>query len=160
MPQEWTSKQAEYEAEKKRLLEIEARTVDVVRIGEQQPEVDHNLQGEKTESGDHEGNKWRHAAEGGWFSYDMETGGNKNLQLICTYWGSDGGNREFNILINGQKIATQKLKGEKPNKFHNIAYNIPTELLEGRDKITVRFEPLPGNVAGGLFGCRVVKTKI
>jgi DUF1680 family protein len=42
-PEEWTARQQEYEAEKKREKELEANTIDVFRIGEMQPERDHQL---------------------------------------------------------------------------------------------------------------------
>ena len=29
------------------------------------------------------------------------------MNLVCTYWGSDTGGRAFDILADGQKIATQ-----------------------------------------------------
>src|SRR5436190_18651830 len=41
--QDWNQRQTEYEAEKKREKEIEERMIDVFRIGEMQPERDHNL---------------------------------------------------------------------------------------------------------------------
>ena len=40
---DWAARQSEYEAEKKRAKEIEEKTIDNFRIGEMQPERDHNL---------------------------------------------------------------------------------------------------------------------
>jgi len=153
----WNEKKKEYEAELKRQEEIKARTVDMIRIGEMQPERDHNFKGEKTNTGEAFGRKWRDASDGGWFSFTLEAKGNKDLQLACTYWGSDRGNRNFDILINDVKIASQKLESEKLNEFFEMYYNIPKSLLQNKKVITVRFQALPESMAGGLFGCKLLK---
>lgn len=152
----WTEKKKEYEVEIKRQEEIKAHTVDEVRIGEMQPERDHNFKGEKTNTGDAFGRKWRDASEGGWFSFTLDTKGETNLELNVTYWGGDGGNRNFDILIDGIKIASQKLNAEKPNDFIDKVYDIPAKLLEVKNQITVRFQALPESMAGGVFGCKLL----
>ncbi|MDQ6844277.1 MAG: glycoside hydrolase family 127 protein, partial [Bacteroidota bacterium] len=141
------------------LEEIKERTVDMLRIGEMQPERDHNFKGEKTNTGEAFGRKWRDAGDGGWFSFTLDTKGNTNLQLVCSYWGSDNGNRNFDILVDDVKIASQKLESEKPNNFFDVYYDIPEKLLEGKQQVTIKFQALPGMMAGGLFGCRLLKIK-
>ncbi|MBN2329073.1 MAG: glycoside hydrolase family 127 protein, partial [Candidatus Omnitrophica bacterium] len=153
---QWEKLQADYQAEQARLERLNARTVDVMRIGEMQPERDHNLQGERTETGDFMGRKWRHAHSGGWFSFDMKTGGNDPLELMCTYWGSDAGGRTFDILIDGVKIAEQTLQSNRPGEFFDVLHPIPPELAQNKEKITVRLQAHPGQTAGGLFGCRLL----
>src|SRR6185437_17162561 len=112
--------------------------------------------GEKTNTGDAFGRKWRDASEGGWFSFTLDTKGATNLELNVTYWGGDGGNRNFDILIDGVKIASQKLNAEKPNDFIDKAYDIPAKLLNGKNQITDRFQALPESMAGGVFGCKLL----
>ncbi|MDQ2719466.1 MAG: glycoside hydrolase family 127 protein [Bacteroidota bacterium] len=153
----WNEKKKEYEAELKRQEEIKAMTVDMLRVGEMQPERDHNFKGEKTNTGKAFGRRWRDANEGGWFSFTLNTKGYKNLQLVDTYWGSDNGNRNFDILIDDVKIASQKLQAEKPNEFFDVYYDIPESLLEGKQEITVRLQAMPGSTLGGLFDCRLLK---
>ncbi len=154
---EWQGKRTAYEQELKRLQELKDRTVDELRIGEMQPERDHNLKGESTETGEAFGRKWRHAVNG-WFQFDMAVTGAAPLQLLCTYWGGDAG-REFDILIDGKGLTTQKLQNQKPNEFMEVAYALPPEWIQGKGKVTVRFQAAPGSTAGGLFGCRVLKPK-
>ncbi|MDQ6904875.1 MAG: glycoside hydrolase family 127 protein [Bacteroidota bacterium] len=153
----WNEKKKEYEAAIKREEEIKARTVDMIRIGEMQPERDHEFKGEKTNTGEAFGRKWRDASDGGWFSFTLDTKGDTNLEMICTYWGSDSGNRNFDILIDDVKIASQKLQSEKPNEFFDVTYAIPAKLLEGKKQVTIKFQALPGSMAGGVFGCRLLK---
>ena len=122
-----------------------------------QPERDHQLKGENTSAGDFSGRKWRHATDGGWFSFVLKTAGDTPQELWLTYWGSDGNNRIFDILVDGVKIATQRLESNKPNQFFDQAYPLPAELLKGKKTITVKLQAHPGKWAGGLFGVRLVK---
>ena len=45
---DWAKREADYEAEKMRVKDIEARTIDIMRMGEMQPERDHNFIGDNT----------------------------------------------------------------------------------------------------------------
>ena len=76
--------------------------------------------------------------------------------LSCCYWGSDGG-RTFDILVDGRKIATEQLKGEKPDAFFDREYPLPADLLQGKTKVTVKFQPVGNSQAGGVFGCYIMK---
>jgi DUF1680 family protein len=139
--------------------ELDARTVDRVRIGEQQPEIDHNLKFEKSESGTGpQGRRWRHAPDGGWFSYEMKVppAGTK-AAFYVVYWGQDGG-REFDIQVDGVVIATEKLQGGKEH-YYGVEYPLPETALAGKEKVTVRFQPRPGSTAGGVFDVRILKAK-
>ena len=156
---EWNAESARRRVEEARLRDIEERTVDRIRIGEMQPERDHNLKGEKTGVGDWQGRKWRHATDGGWFAFDLKVTPDAPQDLVVTYWGSDEGARTFDLLVNGKKLATQTLNNDKPGVFFDMAYPLPERLLKGKKKITVRFQAHPGNFAGGIFDARVMKRK-
>lgn len=154
---EWKAREAQYRAEEAERKALEARTADVLSIGEMQPERDHQLQGQNTSAGDFAGRKWRHATDGGWFSFVFKTAGDVPQELVLTYWGEDGNNRTFDILIEGAVIATQTLDRNQPGKFFDVAYPVPPELLKGKKTITVKLQAKPGKWAGGLFGARLVK---
>ncbi len=157
--QQWEKRYADFLVELKRLRELKARTIDILRIGEMQPERDHNVTGEKTSPGEYSRRKFRHATDGGWFSFEIAVAPDEPVELLCTFWGSERGPRTFDILINGTKIVTQSLNNDRPNEFFDIAYPVPTELTRGKQKVTVKLQAHPGNFAGGLFGCRTVKTQ-
>ena len=72
---------------------------------------------------------------------------------------SDGGNRVFDILVDDQKIATQRLENNKPDQFYDEIYRLPAELLKGKQTITVKFQAHPDAWAGGVFGARVMKSE-
>lgn len=156
---QWEKRQAEYRAEQARLRALAARTVDVLRIGEMQPERDHNVTGEHTSAGEFNGRKYRHATNGGWFSFEMKVLPEEPMELLCTYWGSDPRQRLFDILVDGTRVATQTLNDGRPGEFFDVTYPIPRELTQGKAKVTVRLQAHPGKWAGGLFGCRVMKAE-
>jgi uncharacterized protein len=155
-PQQWVVREADYKAELERVRRLEAMTVDFAQPGEMQPERDHNMQGERTDAGEHTGRKWRHARDGGWVSFDLKVLPDKPVSLVCTYWGSETGRRTFDILVDGVKISAQSLQNDKPGQFFDVTYPIPQDLTRGKSKITVRFQPQPGNTAGGFYGLRVI----
>ncbi len=152
----WKEHEVQYKRRQELLANEERQTVDRLRIGEMQPERDHNLTGERTVVGEAFGRKWRDARNGGWFSFEMKVDPEKPQKLVCTYWGSDTGNRTFDILIDGDHIATESLKAQKPNEFFDVGYPIPIGLTAKRNKVVVRFMAKPNNSAGGVFGCRIV----
>ena len=156
---DWAKRKVAYEEAKKLKKDLENRTVDIMRIGEMQPERNHNMKGEKTSTGSLGENKWRDAKDGGWFSFDMKLADAAVAQnLVCMYWGSDAG-REFDILVDGKPIATQSLNNSKPNQFIYEEYKVPAELIQNKKSVTITFQAHTGSRAGGLFGCRIVKAK-
>lgn len=154
-PGQWQAKQAEYQAEQQERLRLEAATVDVLYPGQMQPERDHNLTSERSNVGEFQGRKWRDAFNG-WFEFDLTVRPKEPMDLLCTYWGSDSGNRVFDIFVEGQKIATQELNRNKPDEFINVSYPIPFELTQDKEKIRIRFQSHPENYAGGLFEVRTM----
>lgn len=154
---EWQAAEAEFRAEEARLKDLEARTTDLFRVGEMQPERDHNLQGERTSAGDALGRKYRHAENGGWFSFEMAVDDTTPNDLILTLWGSDGAGRDFDVKVDGQTIFTHRLSAAHPNKFFDTQHEIPMDLTRGKKKVTIRLQAHPGKTAGGLFGARMVK---
>jgi DUF1680 family protein len=155
--QQWVEREANYKKELERVRRLEAATIDFVQPNETQPERDHNMQGERTEAGENAGRKWRHARDGGWLSFDLKILPDQAVALVCSYWGSETGPRNFDILVDGKKIAAQSLQNDKPGEFFDVTYPIPQELTRGKNKITVRFQAQPGNFAGGFYGVRIIR---
>ncbi len=153
----WAAKEAEMKAAQELQRALDARRVDGLEFFDQ-AERDHNFQSEKSIAGDHNGRRWRHCDPGGWFQYDLKVLAGQAQVLTCKYWGSDGG-RTFDIIVDGRKIATEVLKGEKPDAFFDREYPIPADLLTGKAKVTVKFQPVGNSQAGGVFGCYIMKSK-
>jgi hypothetical protein len=156
---QWQKRQDDRRAETERQKAWAARTVDKVLIGDAQSEQAHGLKGEKSASGPSPNGLFRHAVDGGWFAYEMKPGGSQPLELLCTYWGGDSGNRRFDIIVDGAKLATQTLQDNHPGQLFTVSYVIPVERTRGKDRVTIRFQAHRGNFAGGVFGCRLVKKR-
>ncbi|MBE0538046.1 MAG: glycoside hydrolase family 127 protein [Phycisphaerae bacterium] len=141
-------------AEERARAAREAATLDCVAVGEQQSEVEHDLKGEGMASGIHNGRRWRHGA---WIQYTLDPRGARQADLAVTYSGDDRG-REFDIMVNGTVIATQKLTGENPNHFIEKRYPIPSDILQAaaNGRLTVRFTAKQ-RLAGGLYDVRLLK---
>ena len=135
--------------------ELDSRTIDRVVIGDEESEKRHVLQGARTEAGAFRNMLWRHAFNG-WFSYELVVKPQAENILLCTYWGSDSGNRRFRLLVDDQEIGQQTLNREKPEEFFDVEYAIPEDLTRGKNKVTVRVQADDGATAGGVFDLRIV----
>lgn len=156
-PATWAVEQNAYDEEKKKQQELEIHTTDVIRLGEMQPERDHNFTGLHEVTGEDHQKKWRMGDNGGFISYEMKTDPNAHHVLINTYWGMDNRGRMFDILIDGVKLATEDLNKYKESRFYTVKYDIPVELTKGKAKVTVKLAAKPDNSAGPVYGSRIVK---
>lgn len=156
-PDAWTVQQKAYDEQKKKQQEMEARTVDVLRPGEMQPERDHNFTGEKAFTGEEHLRKFRATEEGGYLSFEMKVDPNAQNTIINTYWGMDNRGRKFDILVDGVAINSEDLNQYKESRFYDISYQIPIERTKGKTKVTIKLMPKEANSAGPLYGSRVVK---
>jgi uncharacterized protein len=155
--QQWVERETNYRNELERLKRLEASTIDFVQPGETDAERAHNMQGERTETGENSRRKWRHARDGGWLSFDLKVLPDRPVALVVSYWGSETGPRKFDVFVGGTKIGSQSLQNDKPSEFFDVTYAIPEEITRGKNKITVRFQAQPENTAGGFYGLRVVR---
>jgi uncharacterized protein len=140
------------------LIRADAREVDSVAIANSTSETAHNLQSLNGRTGSFSGLRWRDANNGGWFSYRFIVLSNQPMSLSCTYWGSDSGSRVFDIVVDGTIIATQTLNNNAPGQFFDVEYAIPENLTSNKTQVTVTFQAHTGNIAGGVFGCRMLTT--
>jgi DUF1680 family protein len=151
----WRAHAAEEAARRKA---VEERLVDRVLVGESDSEKAHNLRADKSESGELRGEPWRHAVDGGWFSYELRVLPDKPMMLLGRYWGSDT-SRTFDIQVDGVKIATQTVNVNFPGDFFEVEYTIPPELTRGKEKVTVLYQAPPEGVAGGLYGLAMLRQR-
>ncbi|MCJ8209732.1 glycoside hydrolase family 127 protein [Mucilaginibacter sp. RS28] len=156
-PQTWAVQKKAYDEEKKKQQELEARTLDILRPGEMQPERDHNFTGEKIITGEDHLHKWRSTEDGGYFSYTMTVDPNRQNTLMNMYWGMDNRGRVFDIWIDDIKLTSEDLNKYKESRFYYISYPIPVELTKGKKKVTVKLIAKASNSAGPVYGSRMVK---
>ncbi|MGP4041992.1 beta-L-arabinofuranosidase domain-containing protein [Gracilibacillus sp. D59] len=152
--------------ERRRKAREQEITVDEVTPNEQQPEVDHNLQAEKSTSGYkndvHSG--WREARDGGYFSYDLKLDSEKEMFLCITYNKSDFTTkidgkkmeRDFEIKIDGLVLATEHFNKPNIGELYTKTYPIPMKLINGKEKVTVTFFAEKNKIAGAVYHIRML----
>jgi hypothetical protein len=159
----WEQDKVRWTAEEQRERELEALTVDEVRAGEQQPEADHQMKCEQSQASKPGaraiGRLWREAVNGGWFSYEMKVDPDKPMQLLCTYWGGDKGNRAWDILVGDRIVGREESAPDAPGEFVTKACPIPEDLTRGKRVVTVKIQARRGSITGSVFDCRTVIRK-
>lgn len=141
-------------------LELQKRTIDFVAPGEQQPEADHAMQKQASNTGNNLDEFWRDARSGGFFSYKLSTNNETGLSLIVRYWGAESGNRKFDIYVDDQKLITEDISGKwNQRKFKDVEYAIPDVMVRGKEMVSVKFQPLQGNTAGAVYYIRMARQK-
>lgn len=155
--EEWKTHKDQILMKQNREKWIKEETISSFQPGEMQPERDHNFKGEKTETGELNGRKFRKAVNGGWFSFEMEVLPDIPQDLVISYWGNLGDIYKFNIEIDGTPIATIIIHWWGDH-FVDKTYHIPFELTKDKHKVTVSFKALDNKtVAGPIFNCKIVK---
>lgn len=157
-PAQYASYKAGAQRDEEMRLALDRRTVDAVNTGEQQPEADHFMESRSSASGNFNGEPWRDASNGGFFSYKMKTDGRNDLTLRVRYWGNESGSRAFNILVDDNVLTAEDIAG-KWNKdgFVDAEYAIPPHYVEGKDFIRVKFASDKGQTAGGIYHVRLIR---
>lgn len=138
---------------------LEARTVDKVNPGEQQPETDHRMETDDSNKGNTEGIFFRDAKDGHYFSYLMQTKGETNLSLQLKFWGQDEWRTsEFDIYVNDKLLCSVNNSHRwRTTQFKTVDYAIPSEFVKGKKEIRVKFVAHKGKQVGQIYGVRLVK---
>ncbi|MCM1142962.1 MAG: glycoside hydrolase family 127 protein [Muribaculum sp.] len=155
---EYVAYQKQAKRDEELRLALDARTVDAVNTGEQQPEADHQMKSKSSRSGNYNGEPWRDAATSGYFSYDMNTAGEKELILRVRLWGNEPEMCEFDILIDEQPIASLNTSGKwNKDEFMEEEIQLPPTLTEGKQMVNVKFAPKNGKSTGGIYHIRLIR---
>ena len=124
--------------------------IDEVKICNDASEPAHNLQGENMRTGTDLG--WRDAPNG-WISYDLKVDPLRPTDLVLKLWGSDGGNRRFNIYCDGTVFSYEHVDNFAPNEYYYMRHPIPFDLTKDKQKVTIKMQSTNAdNTVGGLFG--------
>ena len=159
-PQEWQKRSKAYAYEQENQKKIEAATVAFAQPGQMQTERDFNEQGEDSFPVQLQQRYGRRGRK--WFSFDLPVDPAHPMSLIVTY-SNDGRKRSFDLLVDGTKVGEQAMDGRTPEqdiRFFDVAYPIPADLLQGKTKVTVRFEATNGNEIAGVFGIRIIRADL
>ncbi len=155
-PAEWEKKSAAVAAEREHQRQLEQATVAFVQPGEMQAERDFNEQGEQSQPDRVLGRAARRGQS--WFSFDLSVDPAHPMTLVATYYSGEARQRTFDILVDGQRVGEQTVeRGAAEPHFFDAEYAIPAALVQGKQKVTVRFQATNGNEIAAVFGVRMVR---
>jgi hypothetical protein len=158
-PTEWEEKKASLAAEQERQRRLERATVAYAQPGETESEEQFNYQGpDDARVVRVMGRAGRRSRS--WFSYDLPVEPEHPMALVVTYHSEDRSRRPilFDILVDGQRIGHQALSRSKPPRFFDVEYAIDAVLVDGKKKVTVRFEASGENAIATVFGIRMIRS--
>ena len=157
-PEEWKKMSETFAAEQEKQKKLEAATVAFAQPGQMQTERDFNQQGEETSPVQLLERYGRRSTK--WFSFDLPVEASHPMELVVTFSNDARRNGSFDILVDGKKVGEQKTDRRSPEQdvhFFDAEYAIPAELIQGKQKVTVRFEAPAGSEVPGVFGIRIVR---
>jgi DUF1680 family protein len=158
-PPEWEDKKAAYVIEQERIRKLDEATVAYAQPGEMQPERDFNYQGsEDARVMRRMGRVGRRS--GSWFSFDLPVEGNHPMALVITYSSGERRTGTFDILVDGRRIAEQVIEGQSPIRFFDIEYDIPANLVQEKQKVTVRFQAANDSQVATVYGIRMIRADL
>lgn len=128
-------------------------TIDTIQITNDHYELMHNLKGNSS-GGFHKKYNFRHAhgeTDGaGWFSYDLDVDPQVNNYISTKYYSGNAG-RKFNIYVDDKLLVEETVVAKESDEFYDVSYQIPSEWLEGKSKVTVKFANRGAGYVGGVF---------
>ena len=141
---------------------LEARTIDKVQPGEQQPETDHKMETDRSNTGNTNDVFWRDARDGHYFSYLMQTAGRTDLSLRLKFWGvGEWKTHEFDIFVDDQLLTSINNTGKyRISEFKYETFDIPASMLKGKQQIRIKFVAKPGKQIGEIYGVRLVSPEV
>ena len=157
---------AKIRADEQAMLVLDARTVDAITPGEQQPEADHKVASENSSTGYQDNDAYRTARRGGSFSYDLYPDGNESLTLCIGYWGNESAaaqgprniSRSLTILLDNEVLVDET---EFPETGESAVvrkeYAVPAEMIAGKEKVRITFKPGESGFAARVFDVRFLK---
>ncbi len=152
---DWAKREVAYETELAYKKAIEARTVDIMRLGEMQPERDHQLTSNISYVGDEADHPNRECRNGGFFAFNMRVSPSAGDSLLVTAWGGDAG-RVADIYVDSTQIGTLALNQPKPNALIDRVFAIPDRLIQGRTQVRITFRSPIGRSSGSIFFVRTL----
>jgi uncharacterized protein len=122
-------------------------TIDAIQIGNDQYELEHQVQGEQTYSGTWEGLNGRIVEAGGWLSYHMKVQPGAALAVTFNHMHT---NRSLDIFIDGELLATEIFPQEWKRMFYERIFVIPDPLTAGKETVTIKLVPHQKGI--GVYG--------
>ncbi|MEP7324189.1 MAG: beta-L-arabinofuranosidase domain-containing protein [Saprospiraceae bacterium] len=154
--QQWDKVKSDHFAEIERIKNLESHTIDYIIPGKPEDEKKHNLtNSERSYVEDALGRPGREARSENYFQFELLVNPSVKNQLVLTYIGDDK-NRIWDILLDDTLLSTVDWKGGKTGKFYDLTYDLPTTLIDGKQKVMIKILANHGKTAGRIFGARTI----
>jgi hypothetical protein len=153
-PAQWAKEETAFVATQSARAALERRTVDVIQLGEMQPERDHDFGSNHSDLLAWGGRSGRQAwwGTGNYLEFSLGVRpGPMTLQAL--YWGEEV-DKNFAILVDGEAIATERRPGPPVKAFVTVDYPIPERLTRGKSRIRLRFETRGSDAP--VYECRLL----
>jgi hypothetical protein len=137
----WAAEGPGFLARERERVDIAARTVDTIYLGEQQPEQDHDFRASSSEPFQLNGRSGRRIPNGHSAAMKLSRR-DGSMMLRLTYWGQDT-HRPVVISVDGRQIAQDLRQGASIPEFVTVDYPMPPGPA---GPVEVRFEA-PGQDA-------------
>ena len=136
--QTWAAAEPQVRADAARRAAVRAATIDEIRLGEQQPEVDHRFAGTANSAAVSHIRNGGRLIQRGYFEFDLAVAEGL-VALQVAYAGGDRG-KDFRILIDGQLLVREKLDGPVGSERNVRVYPLPLTFGAGKRTVRVRIE--------------------
>jgi hypothetical protein len=153
----WAERQALAGAAARAREKLEARTVDGVEAGRPEAERAKDLREKGSDAWWLEGRRCRSARYGGTFDYSLRLPRQGPAALLVAYWGGESRRHVFDVVAEGETLATQSLFDDRPGELLEVEYPLPERLTRDRKHIRVGFRTAPGTSTGAVFEVRIVR---
>jgi DUF1680 family protein len=149
---------AAFEAAERERQALEARTLDRVQPGEQQPEIEHGYAGEESATGQLLGRRWRDAR--GWFGYRLAPRRDASAPpraLMLVLFGGDW-NVAMDVEAGGEVVERIVFEGGGRDDFDTRLIPLPQALAAraGAEGLELRFIARDGRRTPRVFEVRLL----
>lgn len=157
-PTEWAAQKVEYGRAAERQRRLEAASVAWVRPGNAASEKAFGYQAGSNATLQRMSSRSGRAARS-WFSYTMPVDAAHPMAVVATYYSADRRTSpaSFDILLDGQLLAEQKVARTDPGRFFDVTYPVPAALVQGKASVTLRFQAREGSQVAAVYGVRMVR---
>ena len=126
------------------------RTVDVIYLGEQQPESDHHIRFEASTTGVLHNHHYRKAD--GWFSYELNIKGDANV-VALTLHQSDV--KPFEVFFNETLLQSETISEPDAEGFITALYPIESNLITAKNTLRIQSDGQESTPA--IYEVRIMK---
>ena len=156
---EFAGRVASYSAERERLRRLEAATVSQIEPGDAQAEATYNYASEPADRRVDRTAGRANRGGNGWFSYDLPVEATAEMALVVTYFNEIGlppTAGTFELKVGGATVGRFEPNAGATG-FYDARYAVPATAINGRARVTVRFEAAPSGRIAPIFGVRMIR---